>query len=205
MIFPGNRRIADAIRSSQLSAFVDVAPVRFPEGLTRNYLAKERTSTAERALRHQLRGKRKPGSHQLPGGGDRVILSRALLDDAIAVGRVEPWKRTNARRTELRKRYRLRKLTARATYPIGQVELFPKLAAPPARLRDFFGSMLSPSAALELEHHRKRLGMTQSQLGAIAGLSQPQIANAVRCGFGLSFDATARLKAVLLAPERVAA
>jgi hypothetical protein len=34
----------------------------------------------------------------LEGGGDRVRLSDALKQDAIAAGYVRPWKRTNAKR-----------------------------------------------------------------------------------------------------------
>lgn len=98
-----------------------------------------------------------------------------------------------------------RSLPSKAHYmkPSGQIEMFPELATPAKRLGDYHGGILSPSAALELEHHRKRHGLTQSQLGIISGLSQPQIANAVHGRFGLSRQAGERLVSVLL--ERRAA
>lgn len=89
--------------------------------------------------------------------------------------------------------------------PAGQLFLFPELERPIARLADFTAGILSPSASLELEHRRKRLGLSQSQLGEKAGLSQPQIANAVQCRFGLSRQAAARIKTALMALDQVAA
>lgn len=89
--------------------------------------------------------------------------------------------------------------------PAGQLFLFPELERPIARLTDFTAGFLSPSASLELEHRRKRLGLSQSQLGEKAGLSQPQIANAVHCRFGLSRQAANRIKAALFSMERQAA
>lgn len=204
MIFPGNRRIAATILASKLGAFVDVDVVTDLEGLTRSYLAKERAPTADYALRGKLRGKRKRGSHRLDGGGDRVILSRALYDHAVAAGRIDPWARAHAKRADRRKPYRPRKLTAKALKPVGQLELFPELSKSADRLRYFNGGSLPTIAALELEHHRRRLGLTQSQLGQLAGISQPTIANALHGRFGLSRSTAARLKAVL-SQERLAA
>jgi hypothetical protein len=80
---------------------------------------------------------------------------------------------------------------------VGQGELFHELERPAARLRDFHGGILPPAPALELEFRRRRLGLTQRQLASMAGLSQPQYANAVQGRFGLSPSAAARLKAVL--------
>jgi len=64
-------------------------------GLARKYLAKERTPQAGYRRAHTLGG-RIVGSHRLPGGGDRVRLSRELERDAIEAGYVQPWQHTNA-------------------------------------------------------------------------------------------------------------
>lgn len=197
IVFTGTRRIADALKASQLGEYADVDHVYDVEGLIRRYLDKERTPQADHALRGHFRCRRKKGSHQLAGGGDRVILSAALKADAIAAGYVNPWQRSNAKRTQERKQYRPRPLTARTLRPIGQLPLFPELERPPARLRDFHGGTMPPAPALELEFHRKQLGLTQGELGRRAGLSQPQIANVIQGRFGISPSAAARLKAVL--------
>src|SRR5262245_1745202 len=73
----------------------------------RKYLAKERTPQAGYRRSHMFGG-RLAGSHRLPGGGDRVRLSRELERDSIEASYVEPWRRTNARRSLERKPYRLR-------------------------------------------------------------------------------------------------
>ena len=87
----------------------------------------------------------------------------------------------------------------------GQISMFPELERPITRLADFTAGILSPSASLELEHRRKRLGLSQRQLGKIAGLSQPHIANAVHGQFGLSRHSANRIKAALFPMERIAA
>ncbi len=204
-IFTGGPKIVASIEASQLGEYFHFTRVYDLEGLV-SYMAKERTSTADWP-NYPFRGKRKKGSHQLPGGGDRVVLSAALKRDAIAAGFVDPWQRTYARRQQLgeRKEYRPRPLTAKATRPIGQLEMFPALAKPAPRLRDYHGGALSPSAAVELEFRRKRLGLTQRQLGQVAAISQPQIANALHGRFGLSPSAAVRIKAALFAQERQAA
>jgi hypothetical protein len=81
-----------------------------PSGLVRKYLAKERTPQAG-YKRTQVLGGRIAGSHRLPGGGDRVRLSRELERDAIEAGYVDAWQHSNARRSSGRKPYRLRRLT----------------------------------------------------------------------------------------------
>lgn len=197
IVFTGNRRIADALKASQLGEHADVDPVYDVERLVRVYLGKERTPQADHALRGHFRCRRKKGSHQLAGGGDRVILSAALKADAIAAGRVVPWQRSNAKRTQERKQYRPRPLTARTVRQIGQLDLFPELGRPPARFRDFHGGTMPPAPALELEFYRKHLGQTQRQFASRAGLSQPQYANVIQGRFGISPSAAARLKAVL--------
>jgi hypothetical protein len=108
IIFVGNAEIARRLESSL--AFGDIikaAPVTNPEGLTRRYLAKERTPQAGYG-RERILGGRIRGSHRLPGGGDRVRLSRELERDAIEAGYVQPWQHTNAKRSVEEKPYRVR-------------------------------------------------------------------------------------------------
>jgi len=50
-------------------------------------------------------GGRISGSHRLPGGGDRVRLSRELERDAIEAGYVEPWRHTNAKRLSVEEKH----------------------------------------------------------------------------------------------------
>lgn len=82
---------------------------------------------------------------------------------------------------------------------VGQLSLWPELEKPVARLKAYAGGILSPAAALELEHHRRRLGLSQRALGKLVGLSQPQIANAVHGRFGLSHHAASRIRELLAA------
>jgi hypothetical protein len=185
-------------------------PAGDPVHLASHYLAKERTVQANYALGWSW-GSRERGSHRMEGGGDRVRLSSALKKDGIAAGAIEPWQATNARRSP----FVTSRITATATAmkkspetamkPVGQLSLFPELERPITRLTAFTAGVLSPSASLELEHRRKRLGLSQSQLGKISGLSQPQIANAVHGRFGLSRQAANRIKATLFSTETKAA
>jgi hypothetical protein len=108
IMFLGTHDITQRLKqSARFGEVLDVRPVTDPDGLTRNYLAKERTPQAG-YRREYILGGRIRGSHRLPGGGDRVRLSRELERDAIEAGYVEPWRRTNARRSLERKPYRPR-------------------------------------------------------------------------------------------------
>jgi hypothetical protein len=98
IVFIGTRAIANRLKASdQFGDLIDVRPVTDNNALTRKYLAKERTPQAGYKRSHLLGG-RIGGSHHLPGGGDRVRLSRELERDAIEAGYVEPWRHTNAKR-----------------------------------------------------------------------------------------------------------
>jgi hypothetical protein len=85
-------------RAKKFGAAIHVAPVTDAARLTNSYLAKERTPQAGYRREHLLGGRVK-GSHRLQGGGDRVRLSRELERDAIEAGAVQPWQRTNAKRS----------------------------------------------------------------------------------------------------------
>ena len=96
IIFLGNSSIADVLRRSKLCTDTNIERITNIDGLKR-YLAKERTPQA--GYRRRDLGGRIRGSHRLPGGGDRVRLSRQLERDAIEAGLVQPWKHTNAKRS----------------------------------------------------------------------------------------------------------
>jgi hypothetical protein len=108
ILFVGNRSVTDALRRSRLCIDVKIALVTNVAGL-KKYLAKERTPQA--GYKRRDLGGRISGSHRLPGGGDRVRLSRQLERDAIEAGLVDPWKHTNAKRSAQRKDYRSRRLS----------------------------------------------------------------------------------------------
>ena len=111
--FLGTRDIAKRLKqSARFGELLDIRPVTDPDGLTRKYLAKERTPQAGYGRKH-IFGGRIRGSHRLPGGGDRVRLSRELERDAIEAGYVQPWQHTNARRSVEEKHYRSRPCSSR--------------------------------------------------------------------------------------------
>jgi hypothetical protein len=111
--FLGTRDIAKRLKQSRrFGELLDIRPVTDLNGLTRNYLAKERTPQAGYG-REYILGGRIRGSHRLPGGGDRVRLSRELERDAIEAGYVEPWQHTNAKRSAEEKHYRPRPCVSR--------------------------------------------------------------------------------------------
>jgi hypothetical protein len=96
IVFLGIPDIAGRLRASkQFGHAARVCPVSDPHGLFR-YLSKERTPQA--GYRRVMLGIRLRGSHGLPGGGDRVRLSRRLERDAIEGGHIERWQHENAKR-----------------------------------------------------------------------------------------------------------
>lgn len=75
-----------------------VQPVYDAAYLVRRYLTKERTIQANYGLGWSHRTRIK-GSHRIEGGGDRVRLSMALREAAIAAGAIEQWQKSYARRS----------------------------------------------------------------------------------------------------------
>lgn len=199
MLFIGRQKMVEQlIQSPTFEPYLDIRWAYDVPGLSEAYLCKERTSQADYGLGNRLKGGRRKGSHRLPGGGDRVRLSGALKRDAIAAGYVEPWKPTNAKRAETRKRYRLRRIVSwKASRPVGQLPLFPEVEKAPTRLRDFHSGRMPASVAIEFEFQRRQRGWSQRKLGELAGLSQPTLANAVSGLYGLSRDAVVRIKQVI--------
>jgi hypothetical protein len=201
IVFIGNRAVADRLKNSAaLGSNINVGKVYDPAGLAQGYLAKERTPQA--SYRRHLRGGRIKGSHRLEGGGDRVRLSDQLKNEAIVAGYVDPWQPENAERSADRKEYRKRALTRRAPEQSGQIPLFPELSKPVARLKCFGGGIIPRPVALEIEHHRRRLGLSQRELAARIGRSQGQLANALRGHDPISSSATRRLRDLLLSVRR---
>jgi len=199
LIFIGATEIQrELLASSAFGTMIQVKRIFDPQGLRRRYLAKEITPQGgygrERALGGRLRG-----SHGLPGGGDRVRLSEELERDAIGAGYVQPWRHTNARRSDSRKPYRPRLLTRRAPRVVGQMALLPELERPVSRLRDFGGGLVPRAVAVELEFRRRQRGWSQRQLGEKIGRSQGQYANAIRGHDPISGPVVNRLRELLLA------
>lgn len=195
-VFIGDTTIIKKLRRSALGPMITIKPVYDLGGLLRKYHAKERTPQAGYG-RERPYGGRIEGSHRLEGGGDRVHLSRELERDAIEAGLVEPWIHANAKRKADRKEYRKRPLTARATKLSGQILLFLDMK-PVARLQAFGGCLVPPAVAAEIEFRRKQRGLSQRQLGATIGVSQEQLANAIRGHDPISAVVVNRLREVLL-------
>jgi hypothetical protein len=195
IIFIGNREIAGALNRSEACAGANVAPVTQVEGLAKNYLVKERVPQASFG-RTDLGGRIR-GSHKIEGGGDRVRLSRELERDAIGSGLIQDWQHTNGKRKHGRKDYRKRALTKRAPLLCGQIPMFPEMK-PVSRLRAFGGGLVPKAVAREIEHLRRRCGLTQLELAELIGRSQGQLANALRGHDPISAQVVNRLRDVLL-------
>lgn len=149
IVFVGNPEIADALKRSATCRGCDVELVADPDGLSKNYLVKERTPQAGYG-RSDLGG-RIGGAHHIEGGGDRVRLSRELERDAIEAGLVEDWRRTNAKRSAERKERRLQRLYPKKAPKLsGQILLFPELSRPVARLQSFAQGYVPPAVAAEI-------------------------------------------------------
>ncbi len=118
-------------------------------------------------------------------------MSKQLEADLIDEGILQPRLRTYRRRG-------LKKPPRGLVELETQLPLFPHLAKPISRVREFDHGIASPSVALEIEFHRKRRGLTQAQLASLAGISRPQLANVIAGRFGLAPWPTARLRDVLL-------
>jgi len=113
IVFIGTREIGWRLKASkQFGELLDVRPVTDAPALVHGYLAKERTPQAGYGRAHMLGG-RINGSHRLPGGGDRVRLSRELERDAIEAGYVQPWRHTNAKRSTEEKPHNARRCSSR--------------------------------------------------------------------------------------------
>lgn len=163
----------------------------------RGYGAKEATQESRYGREHLFAGQRLKGSHKLIGGGDRVRLSQALKSDGIDAKIIEPWDATHTRRTETRavpKPYRLRR--GKSPEVSGQLALLPLKEA--NRLRQFHGGHMTAPQAREAEYQRERIGLSQYQIAAAIGCSQPHYANVIRGHDPLSRIAAFRLRQVLL-------
>jgi hypothetical protein len=203
IVFIGDADVAARLKRAQFGGLIDVTRVTDPDGLSKKYLAKERTPQA--GFKRTDLGGRIKGSHRLEDGGDRVVLSRELERDAIEAGLVEPWQHTNAKRSSVRKKYRPRRISKRALRPAGQMLLFPELEKPVSRLHEFGGGPMPPAVALETEFMRRRRGLSQRRLACLIGRSQSQYANAIRGHDPISAISVNRLRDVLLTQMEIAA
>ena len=183
------RDIIDRLKRSKVYGDgLEGKTVTDPDGLV-NYLSKEATPQAH----YRKSFRRKKGSHKLgDGGGDRVRLSKQLEADLVGEGILQPRIRTYRKRG-------LKKPPRGLVELETQLPLFPHLAKPISRVREFDHGIASPSVAREIEFHRKRRGLTQAELASLAGISRPQLANVIAGRFGLSPWPAARLRDVLLA------
>jgi Helix-turn-helix domain len=200
-VFVGNQAVVGTLLRSKFFQHkspycnFDIRAVWDLDFLANGYLIEERNSRADYKKRYRLRRIKNADriyGGKLEGGGDRVHLSGALQRDALAAGMINPWQKRNAKRTESRK------LHPRAMLrPAGQI---PLLDLPlPSRVKDFGGGFMPRPVALELEHHRVRHGLSQSELAALVGRSQGQLANALRGHDPISAPVVNRLRDVLLA------
>lgn len=204
VVFISNTAIIESLRQSEafcqaLNNEKAIQRAYDPLGLVRRYLVKERTPQAGYRRWQELGGRIKK-SHRLPGGGDRVRLSEDLERDAIAAGFVSRWRHTYARRSDTRKSYSPRatqRLGKTAPRPAHQLLLLPELGRPVARLKDFGGGFLTGPVVMEIEFHRKRLGLSERELGNLAGISQGHYANVIRGHDPISAAAIRRLRQVL--------
>jgi hypothetical protein len=201
--FLGTDDIAERLKTSCFGEAIHLQRVYDPANLYRDYLAKERTVQA--GWKRTDLGRRRPGSHKLPGGGDRVRPSDELARDALDAGMIVPWRRTNAKRSDKRKNYRLRGSgpLARAPQPAGQLSLLPEIERLPSRLHDFGGGYIPPAVALEIEFRRAQLGLSQRQVGKLIGRSQGQLANALRGHDPIGATAINRLRELFLKASKV--
>jgi hypothetical protein len=179
IVFLGDEKIAQRLQRSTFGTVAKFDRVTAWQDIARKYLCKERTPQAGYRRAHMLGGRLR-GSHRLAGGGDRVRLSADLRDDAVAVRYIEPWRRTNAKRSAQRKPYRPRRLTRTAPRLAGQISLLPEIERPVSRLRNFRGGIVPAAVAREIEFQRRRHGWTQRALAAMIGCKQPQLSNALR-------------------------
>lgn len=130
-------------------------------------------------------------------------MSRELERDAIEAGLVQPWRRTNARRSSERKERRLQRLSVKKSPKLaGQILLFPELARPVARLHSFGGGFIPPAVSAELEFRRRRLGMSQKEVAEQIGCSQGHLANALRGHDPISSRRINRLRSILIIEEK---
>jgi len=167
---------AGALNRSDVCAGANVDPVLDVDGLSKNYLVKERAPQA--GFGRTDLGGRIRGSHKIEGGGDRVRLSRELERDAIDAGLIQDWQHTNAKRKHGRKDYRSEPSRS-ARRCCGQILMFPEMK-PVSQLRAFGGGLVPKAVAREIEHLRRRCGLTQVEFAELIGRSQGQLANALR-------------------------
>jgi DNA-binding transcriptional regulator YiaG len=197
MIFPASPEIAMRFKRSAFGeycggkGFQEIGATSHDWKHLASYLCTERTSQAEYTLGRTL-GPRLKGSHRLgDGGGDRVHLSRAMLNDAMQAGMVAPWQRSKSKALTRSAGIAVKQPRKRAdntgqeqvasprgpvtlsivpTIPAVQLPLFPELpSSPPPFWRGD-----------EVREMRQQIGKTQDWLATRLGLQRSHVANSER-------------------------
>lgn len=161
----------ERLASSKLyGSHLTFLPVPTPERLI-NYLLKEATPQA-----HYRRSfYRKPGSHPLgEGGGDRVRLTRNLEQDLIALGRIQPYRKSYASRA-----LPVVAQVAEPPPPVVEVVKQPEPPARPIQLALPLDLKPPPPILQLVEAQRRDLGLTQREAARMLGLKQPAYSNAI--------------------------
>jgi hypothetical protein len=162
------------------------------------YLLKEATPQA--AYRTNIR--RVGGSIPLGvQGGDRVILSRDLKDVLVKAGRIEPYRRTYAKRppkaaalpAEIEVRYRDSLFDGE---PLPTLAAPPMAKAPPRRREKFPPPSLPMDYAPTIADKLAGLGQTHRAVAERIGLSRQQVTNIIVGRFGASRQIAQRVLAI---------
>jgi DNA-binding transcriptional regulator YiaG len=192
IVFPATLEIVDRFKTGKFGRFAQGNGVQ-PIGRAAkdwnevgNYLVKERTPQADRAVGHRL-GARLKGSHRLgDGGGDRVHLSTALRKDVLSAGAIEAYQRTKSKALTLAARGiinpRPEPAKAEAMAPQAPMAVMPSAEIVQLPLFPDLPKSQPPfSEGAEVRVIRLQLGKTQDQLATRLGISdRSHIANIER-------------------------
>ena len=179
--------------SSAYEGRVYAEPVSDWAGLT-NYLLKEATPQA----RYRKGFRRVGGSIPLGvRGGDRVVLSRDLRDALIRSGRVEPYRRTYAKRLPAELEVRYRDSLFDEPLPVLAAPQRPKTA--PRKRETIEPPTLPMIYAPTVTDMLADLGPTHEAIAERVGLSRAQTTNVICGRFGVSRPVARRVLELALA------
>jgi DNA-binding transcriptional regulator YiaG len=188
LVFPATAEMQRSLAAS--TAFADylqrdnaIQPVYDFNELARVYLSKERPPNVQGGSKL---GPRRKGSHKLgEGEGDRVQLSRALRDDALAAGLIKPWQRTKAKVLVRGARIEPVATTIILPEPITvTVPVLPTVEA--VQLSLFQTPPMQDTLRDAVRQFREEQSMTQSRLYGMLGIGRSHGANFERGHDGLS-------------------
>lgn len=194
------KALCESIEASILFDDISAKPIAHMAGVV-SYLSKECTPQAWGASGFSVR--REQGSHKLPGGGDRVRLSRTLEAELIEAGRIEKYAKSYSKRAA--PRIDVEGLTR--DFERARIGLFfvddlpeapltkPKAAIVP-RKRE---KIVPPSLPIELPSLTDTLaglGPTHQAIADCVGISRQQATNIIVGRFGMSRQVARRLLAL---------